>query len=91
MPTIFGEKYAEGWGPLDSTVVEANLLDLDPPPGPEQPYDSRPNTDQEWSDGCVDAGDMNNNDPASMFINRNSTSTYGDLSYATSQRYRIYR
>jgi hypothetical protein len=47
-PTAFGKQFAEGWGPLDSTQVKANINTLIT--DREQPYDSRANTDQVWSD-----------------------------------------
>ena len=58
-PTVFGEFFpGDKWGPLDSSVVQNNLNNLQPadptpPPGPgdteTSPYDSRANTDQVWS------------------------------------------
>ena len=45
-PTVFGQQFAEGWGPLDKTQVATKIGQS----GPEQPYDSRANTDQVWSD-----------------------------------------
>ena len=58
-PTAFGKQFAEGWGPLDSSQVEANIGASGPlpPEPPEQPYDSRANTDQEWSS---QSSDVNN-------------------------------
>ena len=57
-PTAFGKSFEGGkWGPLDNDVVQNNLdalqpADPTPEPGPgeaDQPYDSRPDTSQEWS------------------------------------------
>ena len=43
-PTAFGKEFVLGWGPLDSSEVEENLGNA-----VVQPFDTRPNMDQEWS------------------------------------------
>lgn len=56
-PTVFGRLYPEGWGPLDSTVVKTNIAN-----SPVQPYDTRPNYEEEWSAGIVTTtGNVNAN------------------------------
>ena len=89
-PETFGKEFALGWGPLDSSEVEANLFNIDAQPGPSQPYDSRANTDQVWSDGCVDGPSMNNSDGTAAFNGSLSLTSYStsqggyfDINFAT--------
>ena len=42
-PTTFGKNFEAGWGPLDSSVVLDNIG------AKTSPYDTRPNTDKNWT------------------------------------------
>ena len=56
-PTAFGAEFPEGWGPLDSSVVKENIAN-----SLVQPYDTRPNYEEEWSAGIVTTtGNVNAN------------------------------
>ena len=96
--TTFGKLFpGDKWGPLDSSNVQQNLNNLQPeaptpPPGPGadgQPYDSRANTDQVWSDGVTtNSSFQTSNEATCAFNGRDSgsgsaaeTSVGGSSSY----------
>ena len=54
-PTAFGKEFPEGWGPLDSSQVEESIEN-----SKVQPYDTRPNYEQEWSNGTTTNENSNN-------------------------------
>ena len=73
-PTTFAKQFPEGWGPLDSTEVKATFAAAVQPPVPEQPYDSRANTDQVWSGSVTaTASYVSNKGPTNGFDGLRST------------------
>ena len=77
-PTVFAKQFAAGWGPLDVSVVKANISAFEP----ESPYDSRANTDQVWSTNVVSStgGFFGGRPKENMFDGDTSTSCTTDTS-----------
>ena len=70
-PETFGKEFDLGWGPLDSSVVKDNIGSV------ENPYDSRPNYDQKWSDYLVISGNyFAGSDATQAFDGDSTTSAY---------------